>query len=364
MRRRATILGDRGIRSIRSGREDAGHRRSGGMDPSASFGDAPLVLLLDDWSASALSSADWGRLDGRAVVRSIAQPLASEDAVAAALADATAVVAMRERTAFGQSLLARLPNLRLLVTTGSRNAAIDLAAATNHGVTVCATSSASHDAAELAWGLILAAMRGIPDEAARVRRGDWTGHVGRSLEGRTLGVIGLGRHGARVARVGLAFSMHVLAWSTNLTDERCAAAGVAHAPSLEVLLESSDVVTIHLQLSERTLQLIGERELRRMRRDAWLVNTSRGPIVDEAALIQACRDHWIAGAALDVYDQEPLAASHPFRHLPNVIATPHIGYVADASWSRWYAEAIEDIEAWLDGVPIRVLNSPSPRSSK
>jgi phosphoglycerate dehydrogenase-like enzyme len=328
------------------------------MDRSVVHGTVPLIVLLDDWSGSAMDAADWARLQDRAIVRSMTQQLRDEEAAADVLREAVIVVAMRERTTFGRSLLARLPNLRLLVTTGSRNAAIDLAAATDLRVTVCATSSSTHDAAELTWGLILAAMRGIPIESARVRRGDWTGNVGHSLAGRTLGVVGLGRQGSRVAQVGLAFEMNVVAWSSSLTDERCAAIGIRRAASLGELLKLSDVVTIHLQLSDRTRRLIGEAQFRQMQPGAWLVNTSRGSIVDEQALVQACREHWIAGAALDVFEQEPLAADHPFRRLPNVIATPHIGYAADASWSRWYAEALEDIEAWLDGSPIRILNAP------
>ena len=315
----------------------------------------PLVILLDDRPPVALASADWGRLRGRARVRALERPLEGEDAVVAALQGASAVVVMRERTPFPRSLLERLPDLRLIVTTGSRNPAIDVAAAAERGIVVCATASSTPDAAELTWALILAAARRIPSQAGRVRRGGWTSELGTSLDGRTLGVIGLGRLGTRVARVGLAFGMDVVAWSRNLTEERCAAAGVRLAPSLDDLLATSDIVTIHLQLSDRTRALLGAAELRRMRTGALLVNTSRGPIVDEAALVRACREGWIAGAALDVFDAEPLPPDHPFRHLRNVVATPHLGYVADGSYTRWYAEALEDVEAWLDGAPIRVL---------
>lgn len=315
----------------------------------------PLVVLLDDRPPAALASADWGRLRGRARVRTVRRPLATEDAVAAALRGATGVVVMRERTPFPRSLLERLPDLRLIVTTGSRNPAIDTAAAAERGIVVCATASSAPDAAELTWALILAAVRRIPSQAARVRRGGWTSELGGSLDGRTLGVVGLGRLGTRVARVGLAFGMDVVAWSRNLTDDRCAEAGVRRAPSLDALLAESDIVTIHLQLSDRTRGLMGEAELRRMRPRALLVNTSRGPVVDEAALVRACREGWIAGAALDVFDVEPLPSDHPFRRLPNVLATPHLGYVADGSYARWYAEALEDVEAWLDGSPIRVI---------
>jgi phosphoglycerate dehydrogenase-like enzyme len=315
----------------------------------------PLVVLLDDWQRSALASADWGRLDGRARVRAIARPLPDEEAVVLALRHAAVVVAMRERTPFTAGLLARLPELRLLVTTGARNDAIDLAAAADHSIVVSATRSAPFDAAELAWALILAAYRRIPEQSARLRRGGWTGGLGRSLDSRTLGVVGLGRLGGRVAKVGLAFGMDVVAWSANLTDGRCAEVGVRRASTLESLLSESDVATIHLRLSDRTRGLIGEAALRRMRPDAVLVNTSRGPIVDEDALIRACSEGWIGAAALDVFDEEPLPRDHAFRRLPNVLATPHLGYVADGSWTRWYGEALEDVEAWLDGSPIRVL---------
>ncbi|MCU0504211.1 MAG: D-2-hydroxyacid dehydrogenase family protein [Chloroflexi bacterium] len=317
----------------------------------------PLVVLLDDWQRSALGSADWERLRGRARVRAIARPLPDADAVVSALRHATVVVAMRERTPFTAGLLARLPELRLLVTTGARNDAIDFPAAAAQGIVVSATQSAPVDAAELTWALILGALRAIPAQSARLRRGRWTGPLGRSLSGRTLGVVGLGRLGGHVARVGLAFGMDVVAWSANLTDARCAEVGVRRAPALASLLETSDVVTIHLRLSDRTRGLIGEAALRRMRPDATLVNTSRGAIVDEAALIRACREGWIAGAALDVFDEEPLPPDHPFRRLPNVLATPHLGYVADRSWTNWYAEALEAVEAWLDGAPIRTLTA-------
>ena len=326
-----------------------------GMTVAGGGSALPLVVLLDDRPPAALGSADWGRLRGRARIRAERRVLADEDAVVAALRGAAAVVVMRERTPLPRSVLERLPDLRLIVTTGSRNPAIDVAAATERGVAVCATAWSTPDAAELTWGLILAASRRIPSQSARVRHGGWTSELGRSLAGRTLGVVGLGRLGTRVAGVGRALGMDVIAWSRNLTDGRCAAAGVRRSPALHALLGESDVVTVHLQLSDRTRGLIGADELRRMRPDALLVNTSRGPIVDEEALVRACTEGWIAGAALDVFDVEPLPGAHPFRRLPNILATPHLGYVADASYAGWYADALEDVEAWLDGNPIRVL---------
>ena len=315
----------------------------------------PLVVVLDDWPPVALQSEAWRRLAGRARVRSVRRHLQSEDDTATALAGAKVVVAMRERTALPASLLSRLPDLALIVTTGRRNAAIDVEDATRRGIVVCGTGAGPLDAAELAWGLILGALRHIPSEAARLRRGAWTGSLGMSLDGRQLGVVGLGRLGGRVASVGRAFDMPVVAWSANLTDARCAELGVKREATLLDLLASSHIVTIHLRLSDRTRGLIGRAELQAMRPDAWLVNTSRGPIVDEAALLLALDEGWIAGAALDVYDTEPLPRDHPFRRHPRILATPHLGYVSDASWRSWFPEIVEDIEAWLDGAPIRQI---------
>jgi phosphoglycerate dehydrogenase-like enzyme len=313
--------------------------------------------VLDDWPSAARESADWSRLAGRARVRFLGSHHSSEGEVARSVAGATVVVAMRERTPLPASLLSRLHDLRLIVTAGRRNAAIDVEAASGLGIAVCGTGSGPLDAAELTWGLILAALRHIPTEAARVRRGGWTGALGTSLEGRRLGVVGLGRLGSRVASVGRAFGMPVVAWSANLTEERCAELGVERAASLVELLTSSDIVTIHLVLSDRTRGLVGRAEFKAMRPHAWLVNTSRGPIVDEGALLLALDEGWIAGAALDVYDTEPLPLHHPFRRHPRVLATPHLGYVSDGSWRSWFPEIVEDIEAWLDGAPIRQLGS-------
>lgn len=315
----------------------------------------PDVVVLDDWSGFALREPAWSRIEHRVRLRSETRHHDREDELVAALRGATVMVVMRERTPITASLLGKLPDLRLIVTTGARNAAIDIEAAADQGVLVAGTASDRYDAAELTWALILAAVRRIPEEAARVRRGDWTGGLGTSLDGRHLGVVGLGRLGGRVARIGLAFGMRVTAWSQHLTDERCIAVGVERAPTLAGLLEASDIVTIHVRLSDRTKGLIGVDQLRRMRPTAWLVNTSRGPVVDEAALLAALDTGTIAGAALDVFDVEPLPPDHPLRRHPRVLATPHLGYVADASWSSWFAEVVEDIEAWLDGAPIRLV---------
>jgi phosphoglycerate dehydrogenase-like enzyme len=270
------------------------------------------------------------------------------------LAPFDAVVAMRERTPFGADLLARLPRLRLLVTTGMANASIDLEAAAARGVVVCGTGGLPSPAAELTWALILALLRHVPAEDARMRAGGWQATVGTELAGRTLGVIGLGRLGRRVALVGQAFEMPVIAWSQNLVGSEARALGVEPV-SRDELLARSDIVTIHLRLSDRTRGLIGAAELARMRPTAVLVNTSRGPIVDEPALLAALHEGTIAGAGLDVYDIEPLPPGHPLRTAPNTVLTPHLGYVTSGTYARYYADAVEDIAAFARGAPIRVL---------
>jgi phosphoglycerate dehydrogenase-like enzyme len=261
---------------------------------------------------------------------------------------------MRERTVFPAELLDRLPNLRLLVTTGMRNASIDLEAAAARGVTVCGTEAIATPTAELAWGLILALARHIPEEDGNVRKGGWQSTVGAGLAGRTLGVVGLGRLGSAVARIGIAFGMRIVAWSENLTPERASECGVERV-SKDELLRTADVVTIHLVLSDRTRGLIGERELGLMKATAFLVNTSRGPIVDEAALVAALEAGVIAGAALDVYDQEPLPDYDALLSAPNTVLTPHLGYVTGENYRTFYEQTVEDIEAFLAGRPVRVL---------
>lgn len=311
--------------------------------------------ILDDYQGVALGLAEWQSLAGKVDVTVFDDHLDDPDAVAARLAPFEIVVAMRERTPFDRALLARLPQLKLLVTTGMRNASIDLAAAADHGVLVCGTGSVGPSTAELTVGLIIALARHIPAEVAAVRAGRWQVSLGRDLAGATLGVVGLGRLGSMVARVALAMDMNVVAWSRNLTEERCRAAGVRHAGSLDTLLREADVVTIHLILGKASRGLIGSRELGLMKPTALLVNTSRGPIVDEAALIDALANRRIAGAALDVFDREPLPLDHPFRRLDTVIATPHIGYVTEATYRVYFTEALEDIAAWLAGTPVRVV---------
>lgn len=315
------------------------------------------VAILDDYQRVALTSADWGAVRERADVTAYADHMADEAALAERLRDAEIVVAMRERTPFSRTLFDRLPNLRLLITTGTRNQSFDMEAARDHGVTVCGTGGLKFPTAELTWGLILALARHIPEEHAAIRNGRWQVTLGNGLNGKTLGVIGLGRLGGQVATIGKAFGMSVLAWSQNLTRSRTDELGVTLAASREELLERSDVVTIHLVLSPRSAGLIGANELARMRPSAYLVNTSRGPIVDEAALIDALRTKAIAGAGLDVFDAEPLPAGHPLIGLDNVVLTPHIGYVVRESYEIYYRDAVEDILSFLDGAPVRVIVS-------
>jgi len=312
-------------------------------------------VALDDYQNVARQFGDWDRLRGRVEFSSVTEYISGRDAVAAKLKDADIVIAMRERTPFDRALLDRLPDLKLLITTGLKNAAIDVKAAAERGIPVCGTESSAVATAELTWGLIFGLLRHIPDEAQNFKSGGWQRTVGREVSGKRLGVIGLGRLGTRDAEAGLAFGMKVSAWSQNLTPERCAEAGVEYAGTLDALLQSADIVTIHLVLSERTRGLLGARELSRMKRDALLVNTSRGPIVDEAALIAALTEKRIGGAGLDVFDREPLPVDHAFRRFPNVLATPHLGYVTEEAYRLFYGQSVENIEAWLAGKPVRVL---------
>ncbi|MFJ9851255.1 D-2-hydroxyacid dehydrogenase family protein [Streptomyces sp. NPDC101150] len=312
--------------------------------------------VLDDYQGVALSMADWSPLDGTVDVRILRRPFGSEDEVVEAIGDCEIVVAMRERTPFPASLLARLPRLRLLITSGMRNAAIDLAAATRHGVTVCGTASNTEPPVELTWALILGLARNVATESAAMRAGGpWQSTVGADLHGRRLGLLGLGKTGTRVARVGQAFGMDVVAWSQNLTAERAAEAGVGIAATKEELLETSDFVSVHLVLGDRTRGLLGAPELRRMRPTAYLVNTSRAAIVDQPALLDALREGRIAGAGLDVFDQEPLPADHPLRTLPNVLALPHLGYVTRRNYEGYFQQAVENILGFLEGKAVREL---------
>ena len=314
------------------------------------------VAVLDDYQSVALDMADWTSLPGEVSVDVFSDHLSGEDDVASRLAPYDIVVAMRERTPFQRSLLERLPDLRLLVTTGMRNASIDVAAANDNGITVCGTDGVPYPTAELTWGLILALFRKIPTEDQATRQGHWQVTMGEGLHGKTLGLIGLGRLGSQVATVGSAFGMKLLAWSQNLTAERASEYGATLVTKNE-LLSQSDVVTIHLVLSGRTRGLIGATELALMKSSAYLVNTSRGPIVDESALLEALSRGAIAGAGLDVFDIEPLPLDHPLRSLPNTVLTPHMGYVTSETYRVFYGDAIEDISAFLAASPVRVITA-------
>ncbi|MGW6140602.1 D-2-hydroxyacid dehydrogenase family protein [Streptomyces sp. NPDC055140] len=302
--------------------------------------------------------ADWTRVGTDVEVRSLQRYLPTEDAVVAAAGDCEIVVAMRERTPFTDTLFARLPQLRLLITSGMRNASIDLAAAARHGVTVCGTASNSEPPVELTWAIILGLARNVVRESNALRdAGPWQSTLGADLHGRRLGLLGLGKIGTKVARVGQAFGMEVAAWSENLTEERAAAAGVTFAPSKEELLESSDFVSVHLVLGDRTRGLIGADEIKRMRSTAYLVNTSRAAIVDQDALVRALHDGWIAGAGADVFETEPLPADHPLRTAPNFLGLPHLGHVTRRNYEGYFEGAVEDIEAFLAGSPVRTLTA-------
>lgn len=314
------------------------------------------VALLDDYQGVALECADWGSLPEGSAVEAFRDHLSDEAALVARLQPFEVVMALRERTPFPRTLLERLPNLKLICTAGMRNASIDIAAATELGILVCGTSGSSRATMELTWGLILALLRSIPREDRATRAGRWQETVGVGLDGKTLGILGLGNIGGQVAEVARAFHMPIIAWSQNLTEERAAACG-AHLVGKEQLLAQADIVTIHLQLSDRTRALLGARELALMRPSAYLVNTSRGPIVDETALVAALAGGKIGGAGLDVFDQEPLPPDHPFLALENVVLTPHLGYVTRETYAGvFYPQTLANIHTYLAGTPERVLN--------
>lgn len=313
------------------------------------------IVILDDYQDGALRSADWASLD--AEVQTVTRHLVGQDELVEVLGDAAVVVAMRERTPFPAELIERLPRLKLLVTTAMYNASIDMAAATERGIVVCGTRGVKLSTAELTWGLILALMRNIPQEQQSLRDGGWQQGLGSSLVGKTLGLFGLGKVGSHMSRVAKAFQMNVVAWSTNLTQDRAVECG-ARLVSKQDLLRTSDVVSIHLVLGDRSRNLIGSGELAMMRPQSYLVNTSRAPIVDTAALVTALRDGTIAGAAVDVFETEPLPGDHPLRGAPNTLLTPHIGYVTEEDYRLFYGDVVDDIAAWVSGSPIRVLNRP------
>jgi phosphoglycerate dehydrogenase-like enzyme len=306
------------------------------------------IAVLDDYQNVALSMADWSPVTARADVVTFNDHVWNPDELVARLAPFDIVLVMRERTPLPRSVLERLPRLRMIASTGNVNASIDMAAVTDLGIHTSTTGGSIGSTVELTWALILAASRHIVAESQAVAAGGWQTTVGRELDRRVLGVLGLGRIGSRVARIGAAFGMDVVAWSANLTPETAAEAGARYLPRDE-FFAAADVVTVHLKLSERTRGLIGADELAAMKPSALLVNTSRGPIVDEGALIGALRSGSIAGAGLDVFDVEPLPADHPLRTMANVTATPHIGYVADRPYRIFFRDAVAAIAEWLDG---------------
>lgn len=311
--------------------------------------------VLDDYQNVALKMADWSKVTGDVDVTVFNDGLGDSAAVARALRGFGIVCLMRERTPFQKGLIDALPDLKLIVTTGLRNASIDVAAAKARGITVCGTEGAKHPTAELATGLMIDLARNISVENARMKAGEpWQATVGADLYGHTLGLIGLGNLGQRLAKVAQAFGMRVIAWSQNLTAERCKEHGVEYATKAD-LFQQSDFISIHLQLSGRTRGLVDRTNLAMMKPTAYLINTSRGPIVDEVALVAALQNGKIGGAGLDVFDVEPLPRDHVFRKLPNVILTPHLGYVTQDGYRIFYGGTVEAIRAWLDGKPIRVI---------
>ena len=310
------------------------------------------IAILDDYQNVASSLADWGSLAAEVVV--FTKAFGDTDEAIRSLVGFDVIVAMRERTRFPAEVLQRLTSLRLLVSTGPVNAAIDVPAARRHGITVCRTGYESHPTIEHTWALMLAAARNLPIELESMRSGGWQVSVGEGLHGKILGVLGLGRVGSQVARIGAAFGMTTIAWSQNLTPDRAAEHGV-RAVTKEQLFTESDVLSIHVVLSERTRGLVGAEELRSMKSSAVLVNTSRGPVVDEVALVNVLREGLIRGAAIDVFDTEPLPADHPLRSLPNALLTGHIGYVTRDLYTIFYRDAVENIAAFLAGTVIREM---------
>lgn len=314
----------------------------------------PVITILDDYQDIARDSTDWTKVRGRFTVEVITEHVDDEAELVRRLAASDVVVAMRERTPFPASLLAQLPRLRLLVTTGAKNAAIDVAAARKLGITVCGTTGTSSAMPEITIGMMIALMRNFAHEDAGIRAGGWQHTIGPGLAGNTVGIVGLGRLGVPVAHLAQAFGMTVIAWSPNLTQHRADPYGVRAVDKVTLFTES-DVVTVHMPLSESSRGIIGAAELALMKPSAYLINTSRGPIVDEPALIAALSERCIAGAGLDVYDVEPLPTQHPLRSLGNTLLLPHIGYVTTDNYRVWFDQVVEDIIAWADDRPIREL---------
>ncbi|MCH7842264.1 MAG: D-2-hydroxyacid dehydrogenase family protein [Chloroflexi bacterium] len=314
------------------------------------------LAVLDDYQATAKDLGDWSQLPPGTEVEYFHDHIADEDQLVERLKDFDMVMGMRERTPFTRSILSRLPKLRLLMTTGLRNASFDMQAATDLGIPVCGASGAGEGPTELTWGLIIAMLRHIHEEEQRSREGTWGTTVGVGLKGKTLGLLGLGHIGSLVARVGAAFDMNIIAWSQNMTAER-AKECQATLVDKETLFKEADIVSVHLVLSDRSRGLVGAPELALMKPTAYLVNISRGPIVDEKALIDVLERKAIAGAALDTFDVEPLPKDHPLFKTPNTLICPHLGYVTEESYRAFYAGIIENVRAFVSGEPVRVINS-------
>ena len=315
------------------------------------------AAILDDYQNVAMSFADWSPIAKYVEIKVFNKPFGSQDEAIKALQGFAVVVGMRERTPFPRKVIEALPDLKLLITTGARNNSFDVKACAQRGVTVCGTGAVGSPTTGIAFGLMLELTRRIGFENARLKTGaPWQTTIGRDLEGLTLGILGLGKLGQRSAAVGKAFGMKTIAWSQNLTEEKAKAAGADYV-SKDDLFRNADFVTIHLVLSDRSRGLVGAKELGLMKKSAYLINTSRGPIVDEKALIAVLNSKSIAGAGLDVFDVEPLPLDHPFRKMDNVVITPHLGYVSEQNYRKYFPDIVEDIRAWLDGKPVRVIEA-------
>jgi D-3-phosphoglycerate dehydrogenase len=311
--------------------------------------------ILDDYLNISLKLADWPKIEDRVDVTVFNQPFASPEAAVSALKDFEIILAMRERTPFPRAMFDQLPKLKLLITSGMRNAAIDLAAAKDKGVVVCGTNWSRDPTAALTMGMILELTRNIGRENARMHAGEYLQkHIGIEIDGKTLGVVGLGKLGAKVSTIAKTFGMNVIAWSPNLTAERCKEVGVTYATK-EELFSTADIITIHMVLSDRSRGLVGAAELGRMKPTSFLVNSARGPIVDEMALLETLKARKIAGAAVDVFSVEPLPVDHPFRKLDNLVLTPHLGYVTQETFIAHYTQMVEGIDGWFKGEPVRKL---------
>lgn len=314
------------------------------------------AAILDDYQDVALKLADWSALGKDVEIKVFTQPFAGEAEAIKALQGFAIVVGMRERTPFPRRVIEALPDLKLLITTGAKNNAFDIKAAAERGVTVCGTGATGNPTTGIVFGLMLELTRHIGFENARMKAGEpWQVTIGRDLEGQRLGIVGLGKLGQRVAKIGQAFGMKVAAWSQNLTPEKAAEAGVDYM-SREELFAQSDFISIHLVLSDRSRGLINADDLGRMNKTSYLINTARAPIVDQAALLRVLQDKKIAGAGLDVFEVEPLPVDHPYRKLDNVVITPHLGYVSEQNYRKYFPDIVEDIRAFLDGKPVRVIS--------